>query len=235
MIEQQNAEVVEKAKSEQIKAQIAQSAPFLGKWLSILFWVTIISILAGILRYKKIAELVPALYSLGWIISVLCMIARGLVLLMMCSESFRYFKSGICSLVAAIFNALPAIIISGAIDDLILYFFLFVVELILFVTLFVGEYYEYTGHAEVLQHVDIVQSEKWRKLWKWYIGIPIVLIGCLILVYLLPDSQYWRTSNIFVLNVLLIVLCVVSIGVFIVAILKYVYLYRTAKIFKWYS
>lgn len=97
--------------TEQLKAEIAQTAPFFGKWLSILFWLNI---------------------------SV--------------------------------------------------------------VILFMGEYYEYTGHAEVLQRVDAVQSEKWRSLWKWQVGMVAAMIG-----------------------------------LFVVFIMKYVYLYRTAKIFQEYS
>ena len=39
------------------------------------------------------------------------------------------------------------------------------------------EYNEYRGHAAVLMGVDIILSEKWRSLWRWYIGMFAVAIG----------------------------------------------------------
>ena len=41
----------------------------------------------------------------------------------------------------------------------------------------IGEYNEYRGHAAVLMGVDIILSEKWRSLWRWYIGMFAVAIG----------------------------------------------------------
>ena len=219
MIERQTAEAEEETEIKQLKAEIAQTAPFLGKWLSILFWLNISTILANFIANKYIAEWIPILYMSGQMISTLCTMACGIVLLKLGKEndrytySNRYIYSGGCCLVAEMLNVVFAIF--PAMQIILL-------ELISLVILLVGEYNEYIGHSGVLQRVDFVLSEKWRRLWKWYIGLFAALIGSVFFVYLLPLLGF-------------LALLATIIGLVIVTILKYVYLYQTAKLFQEYS
>ena len=218
MLEKQNAEAEYKAESES-KAEIVQTAPVLGKWLSVLFWLNISTILANFLANKYIAEWIPILYMSGQMISILCTMACGIVLLKLGKEndrytySNRYIYSGGCCLVAEMLNVVFAIF--PAMQIILL-------ELISVIIVIVREYYEYTGHAEVLQRIDFELSEKWRMLWKWYIGLFAALIGSVFLVYLLPLLGF-------------LALLATIIVLVIVVILKNVYLYRTAKLFQEYS
>ena len=83
----------------------------------------------------------------------------------------------------------------------------------------IGEYNEYMGHSAVLAGVDNELSEKWVSLWKWYIGLFLGMLGCILVMLILP-----------LLGAL--ALLAAAIGVVVVSIKKLVYLYRTAKFFR---
>ena len=73
--------------------------------------------------------------------------------------------------------------------------------------------------GEVLGALDDALPGKWRRLWRWEAGSMLALFGCLLLVLL---------SAILALLILL----AASIGLIVAAVLRLVYLYRTAKLFR---
>ena len=87
---------------------------------------------------------------------------------------------------------------------------------------FVGEYNEYMTHSAVLMGLDDDLSSKWETLWKWYIGLFLGIIGCIVVMLIFP-----------LLGALAVFGAI--IGVAVVSILKLVYLYRTAKVFREYQ
>ena len=66
-------------------------------------------------------------------------------------------------------------------------------------------------------HLDVYK----RQLWKWYIGMTLGLLGSILLMLIIPILG-------------LLVALVTAIGTIVVSILKLVYLYRTAKVFREY-
>ena len=86
----------------------------------------------------------------------------------------------------------------------------------------VGEYTECTSHAEALEPVDLELSEKWRRLWKWYIGTYLGSVGSIVVVMIFGPLG-------------LLVMLASIIGMMVVAILKLVYLWRTARTFREYE
>ncbi len=199
------------------KKRITQKALFLGKWLWILFWLVIPATLTGFMTNETIVGWFPSLNLPGQILSTICSVAYGLILLKLSSEDEHYRTSGICFLVVAAVSVV-VVCISGGRNDVTWTLILTLPAAV--VSLF-GEYHEYMGHAEVLNSVDTELSEKWRNLWKWYIGLFAALVGVIIVTLIAP-----------ILGML--TLLIVSIGILIVSILKLVYLYRTAKLFREY-
>ena len=86
---------------------------------------------------------------------------------------------------------------------------------------FVGMYREFMAHADVLTGVDNDLSAKWEKLWKWYIGSLLALLGSAVLLVVIP-----------ILGLLAVLAA--AVAVIAVSILRLVYLYKTAKIFRDY-
>ena len=199
------------------KAAIAKRAPVLGKWLWIIFWLVIPSSIGSIMSHETTAKILPGLLMPGQIINAICSLTYGAILLKLGSEEDRYRTAGICALIAGGVSAVVAIITGTAEEATWTLLF----TLPAAVVAMVGEYNEYMAHSAVLSGVDNELSEKWEVLWKWYIGLFLSMFGCIIVMLIAP-----------VLGAIAILGC--AIGTVVVSILKLVYLYRTAKIFREY-
>ena len=86
----------------------------------------------------------------------------------------------------------------------------------------IGEYYEFMGHTDVVHDVDRALSEKWFKLWKWYIGTFLGMIGGTVLAVIIPLIG-------------MIVVLASTIGTLVVSIVKIVYIYKMSKVFRNFS
>lgn len=125
-----------------------------------------------------------------------------------------------CYVVTAVVNALAELLsgsrTSGALTGVALVLLIPAMVVSLY-----GTYQEYQAHAEVLDGVDDDLAAKWRKLWKWEIGFLLGAFGCVVIVLIS-----------YLLGVL--AMLAVLIGILVVAVLKLIYLYRMAKIFRAY-
>jgi len=200
-----------RALEEEKRERVAASAAYLGKWLWLLFWLVVPGVLADGLGQ------VPKLSIPANILQLICNITYGLILLKLAAESDRYRSAGICCFIAAGIAGL-VIIFSGGQESAP---WTLLITLPAGVVALVGEYHEYMGHAEILRDADIAMSEKWEKLWKWYIGSFGAVLGGLILVMIIPILG-------------LLVMLAGLIGILVIGIMKLVYLYRTAKLFREY-
>lgn len=191
-----------------------ESAHSLSVWIMILFWLFIPNTIASILSNERIVTS-HDLLIVGNIISFIASIAYGLILLKISSKEEKYRIAGYCFLVTSVADAFKLILLaaSGASEDGDFLAFGFIISLVSLVAGLIGTNSEFTGHSNVLQGVDDELSEKWLRLWKWYIGSLIAMLCSIILVY--------------VIGMLLIIGAVIVI--FIVSIMKIVYIYQTSK------
>lgn len=196
------------------REMLARKAPFMGKWLWVLFWLVIPSVIAGIIGNDTVVGWFPALRIPGLILNVLCMLVYGVILLQLSKEQERYRIAGICTLVAAVVSGISGLFTAGGLSLLL--------TLPAAVVAIVGEYQEYMGHGEALSGFDRELSQKWFTLWKWYIGMYAATLGSIVLMLI------FRLLG-------LLVSLAAMIGLAVVSILKLVYLYRTAKFFREYS
>jgi hypothetical protein len=191
-----------------------ESAHFLSSWLMILFGLFISNTIASILS-SEIIITSQDLLIVGNIISFIVSIAYGLILLKISSKEEKYRIAGCCFLVTSAADAIKLIQIaaSGASEDVDFLAFGFIISLVSLIAELIGNYSEFTGHSNVLEGVDDELSEMWLRLWKLYIGSLIAMLCSIILAY--------------VVGMLLIIGAVIVI--FIVSIMKIVYIYQTSK------
>ena len=200
------------------KELLARQAPFMGKWLWILFWLVIPGTVASILGMDALAAAAPGVYLFGKYLGVACSLAYGLILLKVASKHDVYRTAGILRLVTAAASlALALLAGKGSVTGWAL-----LISLPGGVVGLVATYQEYMAHASVLDSLDRTLAEKWRTLWKWYIGVFIATFGSLVVMLM------------FQLLGLLVLLAAV-IGMVVVEILALVYLYQSAKEFREYS
>lgn len=198
----------------QTERKPAVNVPLLAKWMSILFWLIIISTAANLLTSENVTNAAPPLASAGQILNIAATAAYGAVLLKIASESMHYRNSAICRFITAAVS-IAVIPIS---DDTELFIAIPVVILSIVIDM-VGEYYEFMGHAEVLRGADRTLSYKWLTLWKWYIGTFLGMIGGTVLAVMIPLIG-------------LIVVLASTVGTLVISIVKIVYIYKTAGVFR---
>ncbi|MBR6359180.1 MAG: DUF3795 domain-containing protein [Lachnospiraceae bacterium] len=217
--EQQPKERYKKLEEEQKQNEIYSGrAAVLGKWLTILFWLVVPSLIGGILSNDNISGMPPVLYNFGSILKAVTGIAYGLILLKVSSEEAGYRTAGICTLISAAAGFAALVIIWGA--KVPTWSLLFSIPSLI-IAIF-AEYKEYSAHAAVLMGIDFDLSAKWDTLWKWYAGFGIAIMAGMTLAFLQS-----------VLGLLIVT--VSSLGFLVVGILKLVYLYLTAKTFREYE
>lgn len=175
------------------------------KWLWVLFWLFVPSAIADVF-----SEWVPSLRTFGMGMSVACSIIYGAVLLKLASQEQNYRTAGILALVSAVF-AVPALLIENPMAAAFIAIILAVLDLF-------SSYYEFGAHASVLEGVDNLLSEQWRKLWKWMIGATIALVIGVIFTIIVIGA---------------LVALAAAIAILVIGILKLVYLYRTAQAFQY--
>lgn len=194
---------------------VAEIAPVLGRWLWVLFWLVVPASIAGLMESDTVAEIAPKVFSAGRILSTACNFAYGIVLLFVSFKEDRYRTAGICDILGV--GGLLAIrsVFGDATWTMFLILPLTIVSL-------VGVYNEYMAHGDVLTGIDDDLSAKWKNLWKWYIGMYLGIFGGIFVEIIIP-----------ILGVLIII--ATALGTIAVSILKLVYLYKTAKLFRDYQ
>ncbi len=150
---------------EQVGVKTSVNASLLSKWLNILFWLIIVSMIA---------------FGGRQIIDIVAAAAYGMILLKIASESTHYRSSAICCFIIAVISIIRIPISDRA--DAVLGVLMSVLPVVVYM---IGNYYEFLGHAEVLSDIDQEFSEKWNRLWKWFTGILFVVIAGIVLTELI--------------------------------------------------
>ena len=194
------------------KAEIARRVPILGKWLWILFWMVIPSTVAGILDNDTVMNYAPKFYSLGRFLNVACSIVYGGILLKLSENGDDYFTAGIYTIAAAVLAFVTGLFPDGSGWTVLISILTIIVGLS-------GEYHEFMAHSDAVSPLDKELYDKWNVLWKWNIGAVIALIASILMILIFP-----------ILGILISLGAVLASSV--VGIVKLVYLYRTAKIFR---
>lgn len=197
------------------QAQMGQNAATLGKWLWILFWLFIPSMIAVVMTNKNIVKYFPQLNAPGQILNAVCLLLYAGILLKLGPQNAHYKTSAICRFLAwALSTATVLILLSGngIAFGVLLTFAATAIG-------YVGEYHECMAHSAVVSGVDNNLSGKWVMIWKWQVWLLCGIVGSLLLALIIP-----------LLGVL--VALAASVGVIVVGIMKLVYLYRTACLFR---
>ena len=191
-------------------------APFLGRWLWVLFWLAVPQALASLLM-SSLFSAQSLLYLLGQILQVVYLLGCGLVLLKLSAVLATYRLAGLCCLICGVVNAVLSLLPApeeGAFASL-----LPLVSVTSGLLLLLAEYRECRGHSELLEEVDPALSRKWSILWKWYITCYLAMVGSILLLLILPALG-------------LMVSLTAAVVLIAVLVFKLVYLYRTAMVFR---
>ena len=187
-----------------------------------LLWLVVPGTIAGFLSDEALSAHWPDLASLGEILGILCSVVYGLLLLSLAKVNGGYRAAGACTLFVVAAGVIVQVLGGSGDPHNVERSIALILTFLSGVAALVGEYTECTSHAEVLEPVDLELSGKWRRLWKWYIGTYLGSVGSIVVVMIFGPLG-------------LLVMLASIIGMMVVAILKLVYLWRTARTFREYE
>ena len=190
--------------------------------LDALLWLVVPGTIAGLMSDEALSAHWPDLASLGEILGILCSVVYGLLLLSLARVNGGYRAAGACTLFVVAAGVIVQVLGGSGDPHNVERSIALILTFLSGVAALVGEYTECTSHAEVLEPVDLELSGKWRRLWKWYIGTYLGSVGSIVVVMIFGPLG-------------LLVMLASIIGMMVVAILKLVYLWRTARTFREYE
>lgn len=200
--------------ADQRRRELDRRAPLLGKWLWVLFWLFIPNEIGTLMSSDRVMAAFPLMGMAGELLLLLCGLAYAVILWRLRKTGERYCTAAVCQGISAVAAVCLAAVDARDTEGGLT----FLVTLPVLTAALLATYQEFNAHAEVLDGVDDTLAEKWRKLWKWHIGLLIGVFACILIAGLLGA----------------VVMLAGAIGVAVVSVLKLVYLYRTAKLFREY-
>lgn len=188
---------------------LARKAEFFGKWMWIYFLMIILETIVAVISLDIVVETCSVMQWIGPLLGLACSVARGVVLLKMSEREYQYKIAGVLYITGNIIEV--AVELSGIADNWALFILLPTAVFGL-----IAMYNEWMGHASVMIEIDNVLAEKWRKFWKrLLIGIG-GMFGSIMLMLMIPVVG-------------LVAFLVSAIAVAVIAIMKMVCLYQSAK------
>ena len=190
--------------------------------LDALLWLVVPGTIAGFLSDEALSTHWPDLALLGEILGILCSVVYGLLLLSLARVNGGYRAAGACTLFVVAAGVIVQVLGGSGDPHNVERSIALILTFLSGVAALVGECAECTSHAEVLEPVDMALSQRWRRLMKWYVGLFLgTFAGILVALF----SQWLG----------LLVMTAATVGSLVVAILKLVYLWRTARTFREYE
>ena len=198
----------EREKREKLEKQV----PLLAKWLTLIFWLSIVSLLPGVIS-NDFTKSLPVLHTAGQILNTIISFAIIAVYFAMRKVNRRYQKVALIMAVTTVVNFL----IDGEAAGWIR-----LVQIAEAVLGLICRHHMYTAHSEILVQADYALSEKWMGLWQWYIRITVAMIASIVAILILPIIG-------------MLVFIAVGIGFIVISIVEIVYFCRMMVAFRTYA
>ena len=160
------------------QATLFRNAPFLQRWLWVLFWLYLFSVLVRFLdnRLPAGTPAAVAIYMLNLIVPVI----YGTVLLVLSQKITLYRTAGILLLIGGGCSVATALIPEV---------FRLPVSLIQCVIVLVGLYLEYKAHTALARAFDSTLAECWQHLWRTTVCAYCILFVCTLVVHFFPSME----------------------------------------------
>lgn len=194
----------------QNRQELLRRAALLAKWVTVLFWLIIPTLISDLMTNGTVVARIPALYLPGELLSIATITAYA-VILMRLEDLDRHYKSaGFCILLTAVLSA-AMVFLSTTVNDSLMLVLLIPSTLLDLAAMF----HEYTAHSAAMRGISDDLSRKWKKLWTWSLAtLGAVIVGIL----LMPFSG--------ILGMLASLAG--SVGMLVLSVLKLCYLHQSA-------
>lgn len=208
----------------QKREQMEKHVSLLAKCFTVIFWLSIISLIPAAMS-NDFTKVYPALHGAGQIINVILSLAIIAAYFCMRKANARYQKVAIFMAVGTVGNFLMYWLTGGEEAGWTL-----LVEIPMAVLGLLCRYHMYSAHSEVLLPVDYALSEKWMRLWKWYIRLAVTMIASLLVAFITPNL------GLIIIPILgFFIGLVAGIGAIVIFVVEIVYFCRMMAAFRTYA
>lgn len=203
----------EQGLSQEVKAR----AKVLGKWMMLYFWMMLVPMIPGFIG--GIESSLETGTIIGTVVGWVCSAVSVYILFQMGTVQRRLHTCAVLNLVALAGEVITVLLNNETVTNLW--------SVPGAVISLVAAYQFMHGCADALVGVDQEMSEKWLRLWKWFVGAMIALLVSvpLLLVAMMAENA----AIIIVISILVIA---VAVTVIVQSIREIVLTYRTAKTFR---
>ena len=201
------------------KADALRKAPFMAKWLMVLFGIMIVATVGSILSSEFVQESIPALYYVGTVVNIVGGLLCALIMLKLSCEEALYRSAAYCYLGSTAIALVTVLIMYLSTDLTAVLVFTLLLSIVGMIVVLLSIYYEYKAHANVVRDISEAMATKWEELWGYFVKILIALVVLLMF-----------SSALGILGIIAAI--IVLILFFVVSIMKFVYVYEMAKLFQ---
>ena len=198
------------------RAQLEKQVPLLAKCFTVIFWLSIISLIPGIMS-NDLTIGFPVLHTTGLIINAAFSLAILAVYFCMGRVNRHYRKAAAFMTLVTAGEYLGYWITSETFPG-----WSFILKIAILVVGLFCRYHMCTAHSEILVSVDYALSEKWMQLWKWYIYVLVGSFASIVVIFIFP-----------LLGSLIVI--AVGIATIVLSITELVYFCRMMVAFRTYA
>ena len=200
----------------QKREQLEKHVSLLAKCFTVIFVLSIISLIPGIMS-NDLTTGFPVLYTAGMIVNGVFSLAILAVYFCMGRANSRYRKAAVFMTLVTAGDYLKYWITGETFPG-----WSFILSVAAAVVGLLCRYHMCTAHSEILVPVDYTLSEKWMRLWKWYIYVLVGSLASVVVVFIFP-----------ILGSLIVI--AVGIGAIVLSVTELVYFYQTMAAFRTYA
>lgn len=189
-------------------------AAFFSKWLMWYFWLNILSVIPAAVSslFTEIQDAVVFASLLGNFRIICCCV----VALVMGSRERLFRTSGILFIGYLGADTLMAVLGNETVTT--------VLSVVSTAVMYAAEYFSFRGCARILEDRDPEMSAKWRRLWKWFLGVQLLsLVGFYAAMALLSGAG---------VLVGLLTIVILGVGLIAVVVARMVYVWQSAKLLR---
>lgn len=199
----------------------------LGKWFTILFFISIGQLICSILDIDLIKNAFPVVSTVGIALSTVCTVAYIAV----CFFLNRFsddFKSSAISLIICEVLAVVAIFLALDNDFQLIAPIASIIVMILSI---VSKCYKFSACSEVTRSSDKGLSEQWESLRKWLIYLIIGFVACLVLIFI-PVLNIIAAIALLICSIAIIILAISEVVLFGMTMNHFNAIDKAAKAYK---
>lgn len=213
-LEDRPAERLQKQKWEQKKREsLEKQMPMLAKCFTVLFWGLIAANIPSLMS-NSFTVSYPAVYRIGQVLELCLSVAFVGIYFLLRKADTRYRKAALYLGIAVPINFVVALCSE---NEALAWLKLLLIPVVVLSLL--GKYHLCNAHSELLLPIDDILSEKWMRLWKWYVRLLIAAAASIILTLIMA-----------LLGV--VVFALVGVGLLVLSVIELIYLYRMMTHFR---